>query len=53
MEINLIIVRIASERIVNKGLNPKTNKTYIIDDVKNLEYRKAIEDYILKNTEEV
>ncbi|ACO84727.1 hypothetical protein [Clostridium botulinum] len=53
MEINMVIVRICAERIVNNGLNPKTSKTYIIDDVTNTDYREAIEDYILQNTPEV
>lgn len=53
MEVNMVIVRICAERIVNGGLNPKTGKVYIIDDVTNVDYRKAIEDYILKNTPEV
>lgn len=53
MDINMVVVRIASERIMNKGLNPKTNITYVIDDVTNVEYRKAIENYILEHTKEV
>lgn len=51
--VNDVIVRICAERIVNKGLNPKTGKIYVIDDVVNVDYRKAIEDYILKNTQGV
>ncbi|WP_163248691.1 hypothetical protein [Clostridium niameyense] len=53
MKVNMIIVRICAERIINKGLNPKTNKVYVIDDVTNIEYKKAIEDYILRTTPEV
>lgn len=53
MKVNMIVVRICAERIVNGGLNPKTEKVYILDDVTNKEYRKAIEDYILENTPEV
>lgn len=51
--VNQIVVRIAAERIISGGLNPKTGKTYIIDDVTNNDYRKAVEDYILANTEGV
>lgn len=51
--VNQVVVRIASERIMNGGLNPKTEKTYIIDDVTNQDYRKAIEDYILEHSEGV
>lgn len=53
MDVNAIVVKICAERIANKGLNPKTKKIYILDDVTNTDYRKAIEDYILKNTPEV
>lgn len=53
MDINIVIVRICADRIVNGGLNPKTKKTYVLDDVTNKEYRKAIEDYALENTPEV
>ena len=51
--VNQIVVRIAAERIMTGGLNPKTNKTYVIDDVTNEDYKQAIEDYILANTEGV
>lgn len=52
-KVNQVVVRIAAERIVSKGLNPKTNQIYVIDDVTNEEYRAAVEDYILENTEGV
>lgn len=51
--VNKIVVRIAAERIMNGGLNPKTNAVYVLDDVTNEEYRVAVEDYILANTEGV
>jgi len=51
--VNQIVVRIAAERIISGGLNPKTEKTYVIDDVTNKDYKQAIEDYILTNTEGV
>ncbi|MEG0380922.1 MAG: hypothetical protein RR603_04395 [Kurthia sp.] len=51
--VNPIVVRIAAERIMNGGLNPKTGKVYVIDDVTNPDYRKAIEDYILNTSEGV
>lgn len=40
--VNHIIVSIAVKRIVNKGLNPKTGRTYILDDITNENYRSAI-----------
>lgn len=49
--INQVVVRIAAERIMNGGLNPKTGQTYVIDDITNPDYRQAVEDYILENTE--
>ncbi|MFY0521158.1 hypothetical protein ACOMCU_25520 [Lysinibacillus sp. UGB7] len=52
-KVNQIVVRIASERIINGGLNPKTEKTYVIDDITNQEYRQSVEDYILTTTEGV
>lgn len=51
--VNQIVVRIAAERIMNGGLNPKTNSIYVLDDVTNEEYRLAVEDYILTVTEGV
>lgn len=51
--VNQIVVRIAAERIMTNGLNPKTNKTYVIDDITNQNYRQAVEDYILITNEDV
>lgn len=50
-KVNSVAVRIAAERIMKDGLNPKTELVYVIDDVTNPEYRKAIEDHILNATE--
>lgn len=49
--INQVVVRIAAERIMNGGLNPKTGQVYVLDDITNPDYRQAVEDYILANTE--
>lgn len=51
--VNMIVVRIAAERIMNGGLNPKTGEIFVLDDITNPEYRQAVEDYILENTEGV
>ena len=51
--VNPVVVRIAAERIINGGLNPKTGKIYLLDDITNPEYRAAVEDYILENSPEV
>lgn len=51
--VNQIVVKIAAERIILGGLNPKTNAVYVIDDITNQDYRLAVEDYILENTEGV
>lgn len=45
--VNQVVVRIASERIMNEGLNPKTSEIYRLDDITNKDYRQAVEDYIL------
>ncbi|HHQ5492461.1 TPA: hypothetical protein ACSRER_001504 [Clostridioides difficile] len=50
MNINNVIVRILAERILNKGLNPLKNRKFELDDVTNTEYRKAVEDYIIKQS---
>lgn len=49
--INSVVVRIAAERIMNGGLNPKTGEIYVLDDITNSDYREAVENYILENTE--
>ena len=50
MNINNFVVRILAERILNGGLNSLKNREFQLDDVTNTEYRKAIEDYIIKNS---
>ncbi|HBF8536471.1 TPA: hypothetical protein KO029_002949 [Clostridioides difficile] len=50
MNINNVVVRILAERILNGGLNPLKNREFQLDDVTNTEYRKAVEDYIIKNS---
>ncbi|EJA6785806.1 hypothetical protein [Clostridioides difficile] len=50
MSINNVVVRILAERILNKGLNPLKNREFELDDVTNTEYRKAVEDYIIKQS---
>lgn len=48
--VNPVVVRIAAERIMNGGLNPKTGQVYVLDDITNPDYRIAVEDYILNAT---
>ncbi|HBG2139895.1 TPA: hypothetical protein KPJ73_002104 [Clostridioides difficile] len=50
MNINNVVVRILAERILGGGLNPLKNREFELDDVTNVEYRKAVEDYIIKNS---
>ncbi|WP_339089494.1 hypothetical protein WIS19_18865 [Clostridioides difficile] len=50
MNINNVVVRILADRILNVGLNPLKNRPFELDDVTNTEYRKAVEDYIIKNS---
>lgn len=51
--VNEIIVRIIADRIMNKGLNPLRNREFLLDDVTNVEYRKAVEDYIIEHTTDI
>lgn len=48
--VNMIVVRIAAERILSGGLNPKTGNVYVLDDITNPDYRIAVENYILEHT---
>ncbi|HHN8451336.1 hypothetical protein RHF56_12660 [Clostridioides difficile] len=50
MNINNVVVRILAERILGGGLNPLKNRPFELDDVTNIEYRKAVEDYIIKQS---
>ncbi|MEC1180365.1 hypothetical protein P9B03_17865 [Metasolibacillus meyeri] len=51
--VNQVVVRIAAERILSGGLNPKTGKVYVLDDITNEDYRTAVENYILTATESI
>ncbi|WP_454053429.1 hypothetical protein [Clostridium sp. Marseille-Q7071] len=48
--INNVVVRILAERIINKGINPLKKREFLLDDVTNKDYRKAVEDYIIVNS---
>lgn len=50
MNINNVVVRILAERILNEGMNPLKNRVFELDDVTNTEYRKAVEDYIIRES---
>ncbi|HBF4502822.1 TPA: hypothetical protein KON93_004232, partial [Clostridioides difficile] len=45
-----VVVRILAERILSRGLNPLKNQEFELDDVTNVEYRKAVEDYIIRGS---
>ncbi|MBY0114995.1 hypothetical protein NST33_06140 [Paenibacillus sp. FSL L8-0435] len=49
--VNQVAVRNATEKILDKGLYPKTGQLYLLDDITNADYRQAVEDYILEQTE--
>lgn len=49
--VNQVVIRIVVERILSGGLNPKTGQVYVLDDIKNEDYRTAVKDYILTVTE--
>lgn len=50
MVVTQMMVEIIGNRIMNKGINPKTQQVYVIEDVTNEEYREAVEKYILDKT---
>ncbi|EOE7204509.1 TPA: hypothetical protein SOK46_002637 [Clostridioides difficile] len=50
MNINNVVVKILAERILSRGLNPLKNREFELDDVTNVEYRKAVEDYIIRES---
>lgn len=51
--INEVVIRIIAERIMNKGINPKTNETFEIDDIKHVGYKIAIENYIIEHSQAI
>lgn len=51
--VNEVVVRIIAERIMTKGENPLRKRPFQLDDVTNEDYRKAVEDYIIKHTADV
>lgn len=51
--INQIVVSIIAERIINKGMNPKTNEVFKLDDIIHIGYKTAIENYIIEHSQTV
>lgn len=51
--INEVVVRIIAERIISKGLNPKTKHVFKIDDIIHTGYKKAIENYIIEHSQAI
>ncbi|WP_291578661.1 hypothetical protein [Clostridium sp. UBA6640] len=47
--VNESVVKIMGERILNKGINPKTESIYKLDDITDIEYKSAVEKYISAN----
>lgn len=48
--INQDVVRIIAERIMDKGMNPKTKQVFNIRDIKHFKYKMAIEKYIIQHS---
>lgn len=44
--VNESVVKIIGERILNKGINPKTKAIYKLDDITDIEYKSAVKKYI-------
>lgn len=47
--VNESVVKIIGERILNKGVNPKTEAIYKLDDITDIEYKSAVKKYISAN----
>ena len=47
--VNESVVKIIGERILNKGTNPKTETIYKLDDITDIEYKRAVQKYISSN----
>ena len=47
--VNESVVKIIGERILNKGINPKTEAIYELDDINDIEYKSAVKKYISAN----
>ncbi len=47
--VNENVVKIIGERILNKGINPKTKAIYKLDDITDIEYKSAVKKYISSN----
>ncbi|ARC84365.1 hypothetical protein U732_917 [Clostridium argentinense CDC 2741] len=47
--VNESVVKIIGERILNKGINPKTETIYKLDDITDIEYKRAVQKYISSN----
>jgi len=47
--VNESVVKIIGERILNKGINPKTDAIYKLDDITDIEYKSAVKKYISSN----
>ncbi len=47
--VNESVVKIIGERILNKGINPKTESIYQLHDITDIEYKSAVEKYISAN----
>ncbi len=47
--VNESVVKIIGERILNKGINPKTKAIYKLDDITDIEYKSAVKKYISAN----
>lgn len=50
MNINDTVVQIIGDRILNKGLNPKSNQPFQLTDIINADYKTAIENYIIEKS---
>ncbi|MBI6873730.1 hypothetical protein [Clostridium aciditolerans] len=48
--VNQTVVQIIGNRILNGGLNPKTNQPFQLSDVINSDYKTAVENYLIEKS---
>lgn len=48
--VNQTVVQIIGDRILNRGLNPKTNQVFKLDDIINTDYKTVVENYIIEKS---
>lgn len=48
--VNQTVVQIIGDRILNGGINPKTNQPFKLEDIINPDYKIAVENYLIEKS---